>query len=120
MRRHKPCRASARWMEGAPPEVLSVQRSPEYPNDEFTVYLQPYHVENYGLLSGWWIPYLALSASGAWYSGEGTAWDLSERSRGRIAWADLPEPVKATVRWWIQWDPDAELEAAKTEESEHA
>ena len=99
--RCKPKRASARWMEGAPPFVLSVSDNKGRTCDRYTVWLAPYEHEG-----AWYVPYLAMSGSpthpqGVSMFGELAAHQAMGRARDRCRWLDLPEHIRTHVvaRW---------------------
>jgi len=98
-RAYKPRRASKRWTNDAPAWVLDCFDHPQFA-DRYTVIFGGDLIEGNGTFRNTWLHYLSTSENGG-VSGIGefeahTAAAYRYRNKNRrIAWRDLPEPVKA-------------------------
>lgn len=110
-REYRPRRASKRWLEGAPPEVLDVFDAGDAYADRYTILLGGHYVyqrdpEQPPSPANTVIPYLASgpnpsSHRGVYLRDEFTAVRAAQYRRSaqrqRICWADLPEAVRTAV-----------------------
>lgn len=106
-RQYRPRRATARWLEGAPAEVLDVFDAPKYV-DRYTVLLGgPYLLlpddGEHATPANVRVQYRALSerpntGRGVFQTGEMPAYEAAtyrrESAHRRIKWSDLPENVQ--------------------------
>lgn len=111
MRAYKPRRAAARWLEGAPTEVLDMFDAGPELADRYTVlfggrYLMCRDDDTPHSLLNTIVPYLALgsnprSPQGFCQWGEMAAYEAADfryrSARQRIAWGDLPAEVRDVV-----------------------
>lgn len=92
MRKYRPKRASARWLQDAPEYVLSCHDSPKY-HDRYTVCFGG-TLWNEEL--GRNVLFLGLSQSGASYWGEMQSCNRPYIGK-KVRWLDLPEAVRNAV-----------------------
>ena len=111
MRAYKPRRAAARWLEGAPTEVLDIFDAGPALADRYTVlfggrYLMLWDGAAPHSPQNTLVPYLALGSNprsprGFCQWGELLAYEAADyryrSARQRIAWGDLPAEVRDVV-----------------------
>lgn len=113
MSNYQPKRATARWLEGAPPYVLSVHDAGEKANDRYTVcFGWPLWEERMGRN----VPFLGFNEvptspnMGVSMWGECPAGDRQGLGK-KIRWNDLPLELRKHVKGRVESDPDAVIVA---------
>ncbi|WP_338924330.1 hypothetical protein V0M98_32475 (plasmid) [Pseudomonas silesiensis] len=112
MSNYQPKRASARWLEDAPPYVLSIHDSGEKVNDRYTVcFGWPLWEERMGRT----VPYLGFNEVPTSPNMGVSMWgecDAHRQGLGKkIRWNDLPVEMRKHVKARVEGSPDGVIVA---------